>query len=319
MNGLVLGKFMPPHRGHQYLIDFAGQLTENLTIVVGSLSSEPICGELRFSWMKELYPQHRVLHLTDENPQLPEEHSDFWNIWKTSLERLSGQPVDRLFASEAYGQKLAKVLGAEFFPTNNMRSTFSVSASQVRESPVALWSQLPRLVQSSLIQKVVVLGPNPQNTLALCRELGSVFPSCVVPSYTRSYLRDRNLPPSLTNWNSLIEGQRASEKALSKAGFPLLICELEPHFLEVWGRELFDGFLPERKPRDIRSYALTFLLEEIECVFPTDGPRKVALEKYLQELEREEHEVVVLKGSAQECFLKARTHIAKMLKEYRLN
>ena len=79
---------MPPHLGHLYLVDFARRYCEDLTVVVGSLAREPIAGELRVAWMRELFPQVRVVHLTDENPQLPHEHPDFWAIWKASLERI---------------------------------------------------------------------------------------------------------------------------------------------------------------------------------------------------------------------------------------
>ena len=129
MHGLVLGKFMPPHQGHLYLIDFARHYTEDLTVVVGSLASEPIAGQLRWRWMREIFPQLRVVHLTDENPQLPHEHPDFWNIWRRSLERVAERPVDLLFASEDYGSRLAEELGARFIPTNGARELLTAPAS----------------------------------------------------------------------------------------------------------------------------------------------------------------------------------------------
>ena len=80
-HGMVLGKFMPPHRGHIYLCEFARSWSDTLTIVVGSLPDEPIAGALRFEWMRELFPSCRVVHLTDSNPQYPHDHPDFWAIW----------------------------------------------------------------------------------------------------------------------------------------------------------------------------------------------------------------------------------------------
>ena len=55
--------------------------------MVCSLASEPIPGELRYRWMRELFPFDHVVHLTDELPQAPEEHPDFWALWQASLER----------------------------------------------------------------------------------------------------------------------------------------------------------------------------------------------------------------------------------------
>ena len=39
-SGLVIGKFMPPHAGHQYLIDFAREFVEELTVQVCAIQAE---------------------------------------------------------------------------------------------------------------------------------------------------------------------------------------------------------------------------------------------------------------------------------------
>ena len=84
-HGLLLGKFLPPHRGHVYLGEFARHFVDELTIVVGTIPSEPIPGELRFRWMSELFPTVQVVHLDKDLPQEPSEHPDFWNIWTREL------------------------------------------------------------------------------------------------------------------------------------------------------------------------------------------------------------------------------------------
>jgi HTH-type transcriptional regulator, transcriptional repressor of NAD biosynthesis genes len=53
--GFILGKFLPPHNGHKYLIDFARNYADELVVQVGTLKREPISGELRFQWMKEMF------------------------------------------------------------------------------------------------------------------------------------------------------------------------------------------------------------------------------------------------------------------------
>ena len=47
VHGLVLGKFLPPHRGHVHLCEVAQRMCDELTIVVASLAAEPIDGGLR--------------------------------------------------------------------------------------------------------------------------------------------------------------------------------------------------------------------------------------------------------------------------------
>ena len=81
-HGLILGKFLPPHAGHLYLADFARNFAERLTILVCSLPGDPIPGELRYAWMRELFPAARVIHIDRELPQEPGEHPRFWDIWR---------------------------------------------------------------------------------------------------------------------------------------------------------------------------------------------------------------------------------------------
>jgi len=105
--GLVIGKFMPPHKGHVYLTEFANNYVDDLTIFVDFLTSQPIPGMLRKQWMSEMFPSATVKHSFKDLPQYPEEHPDFWEIWRDSLLEATGGPVDYLFASEDYGVKLA--------------------------------------------------------------------------------------------------------------------------------------------------------------------------------------------------------------------
>ena len=127
--GMVLGKFLPPHAGHLHLLDFAQRMADELCVVVGTLAAEPISGALRHAWIRELAPAAQVLHLTDENPQHPAEDPDFWGIWRRSLERILPAPVDLVFASEAYGETLAEVLGARFIPVDLERTALPISGT----------------------------------------------------------------------------------------------------------------------------------------------------------------------------------------------
>ncbi|MFA5888462.1 MAG: adenylyltransferase/cytidyltransferase family protein, partial [Candidatus Nanoarchaeia archaeon] len=85
MNGLIIGKFMPPHQGHKYLVDFARNYCDKLTVMVCSIQQEPIEGKLRDEWMKESFPDVHVIHHSAEIPQEPKDHPDFWQIWHVAI------------------------------------------------------------------------------------------------------------------------------------------------------------------------------------------------------------------------------------------
>ncbi len=81
--GLVLGRFLPPHLGHQYLIDFAQSYVDELYLIVGTRPTDEIDGMLRVAWLEEMAPRAHVLRVDDENPE--ETHPQYWQIWEQTL------------------------------------------------------------------------------------------------------------------------------------------------------------------------------------------------------------------------------------------
>jgi HTH-type transcriptional repressor of NAD biosynthesis genes len=235
---------MPPHRGHLYLVDFASSFADSLTVVVGSLKGEPIPGEVRLAWMKELFPHHNVVHLTDENPQYPHEHPDFWSIWKDSLQRVCHQDIDLLFASEDYGEKLAEVLGATFIPNNNLRESIPVSGTQIRNDPWKFWKEIPRPVRPYFAKTVVLFGPESTGKTTLSQNLAQEKDATWVPEYARTFLSGRGDEFDLADMEHIARGQNASVTAALRVGKPLIVCDTDTLTTKLWCEELF-GRVPE--------------------------------------------------------------------------
>ena len=99
---------MPLHQGHELLLNFARNYVDQLYVVVDRIKDEAFSGEQRCKWVKETIPDAQVFFLNQFNPQTPEEHPDFWQIWQTSLISLLPKKPDYVFASETYGFKLRK-------------------------------------------------------------------------------------------------------------------------------------------------------------------------------------------------------------------
>ncbi|MBS2036322.1 AAA family ATPase [bacterium] len=249
---------MPPHQGHLYLVDFARHYADELTIVVGSLKAEPIPGQLRFEWMRELCPWARVVHLTDENPQLPHEHPDFWKIWRSSLERVVQRPIDLVFASEDYGAPLAEVLGARFIPSNGMRSLVPISGTQIRQDPAACWVHLPAVVRAHFVRRVSIFGPESTGKSTLAARLAEHYRTAWVPEFARGWLEARGGEVRPEDMLVISRGQRASENALARQSGPLLFCDTDPSATPLWSQELF-ATQDSRLEEAVGPYALTLL------------------------------------------------------------
>jgi HTH-type transcriptional regulator, transcriptional repressor of NAD biosynthesis genes len=223
--GMILGKFLPPHRGHQYLIDFGLQYVETLIVIVGTLKSEPIPGRIRFEWIREAFPRADVRHLEDENPQEPHEHPDFWQIWYDSLRRIVPTGPDFIFASESYGVKLADILGATYIPVDHARELVPISGTRIRENPLANWSYLLPNTRSYFVRKVCIFGPESTGKSILAQRLASHYQTVHVHEYARSILQLKDNRVDREDFPFIARGQLAAEEAMTRQANRVLFCQ----------------------------------------------------------------------------------------------
>ena len=262
MRGLVLGKFLPPHNGHLHLCEAAKRMCDELTIVVGSLQREPIPGEQRVAWMRELVPGARVVHHTAELPQEPAEHPEFWKLWRESLLACVGHAPDRVFSSDTYGLRLASELGAVWIPIDPHRETFAISGTAVRADPRAHWRSIPRCVRAHYVQRVSVFGPESTGKSTLAAALARALDTVYVPEFARAYLESRGGVLVRPEMDVIGEGQLAMEDAAAGDANRVLVCDTDPLATVVWCEVMYGeapAWLVEKARA--RRYALTLLCE----------------------------------------------------------
>jgi len=172
--GLVLGRFMPPHRGHVHLCETARRLVDRLTILVCWLPDDPVPGPLRLQWMKELFPDCRVLGHQGPLPGID------------AIRALHPEPIDIVFAGDARGLRLAQGLGAAFTPVAP-RLYPDLSGTAVRSDPWAHWEQLPHPVRSYYARTICLHGPESTGKSTLSAPLAAHFDTLWVPEYGRAH------------------------------------------------------------------------------------------------------------------------------------
>lgn len=186
-HGFVFGKFMPIHNGHLHMIHTADANCEQLTILVCSLEREPIEGKVRFLWMKKLMPNANVIHVTDDVPQYPHEHSDFWNIWTKLFKKNIHPKTDVIFTSEEYGFEVAKHLNITHELVDLDRKTVPVSGTLVRDNPYKMWDYIPQPVQSYYSLKIVLVGNECTGKTIVSKQLAEEYKGTWIAEYGREY------------------------------------------------------------------------------------------------------------------------------------
>lgn len=319
--GLVLGKFLPPHNGHVYLIDFARSYVDSLTVAVDSLSNQPIPGELRVRWLRRMFPDVRVVLLPGENPQYPHEHQDFWSIWRNVLTAAIDGPLDFLFASEDYGVRLSQEMNATFVPVDICRNEIPISGTQIREQPLTHWEQIPREVRPYFVKRVCLFGPESTGKSTLARKLATHFHTVAVPEYARTHIEHHNGRLELSDIPLIARGQMAVEDALMYNANRVVFCDTDLITTTIWSDWMFRS-CPAwiHHEAEKRNYDL-YLLNDVDIPWIEDQVRYLPeervsfFERCRQELETRNRPYHVVSGSWSERFDSAVAAVSSLLGE----
>jgi len=269
--GFLLGKFLPPHTGHRYLCDFAQAYCDELTILVCSIDREPIPGELRFEWMREMFPSARVLHCWEDLPQEPADHPDFWAIWRDVMRRYHPEPIDLVFASEAYGLRLAQEARAEFVPVDIDREVQPISGTAIRANPIENWDFIAPPARDWFTRVICLHGPESTGKTTLARQLTKHYGTCLAPEYGRTYTEQFGTDCDRDDLVNIARGQAAAICAARKCARGLVITDTDPLLTAVWS----DMLVGERHPdlQAMRPVSDLYLLMDIDLPWVDDGTR----------------------------------------------
>lgn len=191
--GFLLGKFLPPHAGHVALIDSARALVDHLSVLVAWLPDDPISGPLRVQWMREMFPDCRVVGHGAAAPQEPGESKEFWSIWRAIVGSAHPEPIDYLFAGEDYGAELARQVGGLYVPLGgrvlgaDQAGLGGLSGRNVRADPWGHWRYLPPPVRDHYALTICLHGVESVGKSMLSERLAVHYRTLVVPEYGRSH------------------------------------------------------------------------------------------------------------------------------------
>ncbi len=320
-SGLVLGKFLPPHLGHQFLLDFAAAYVQDLTVLVGSLAREPIPGALRAEWVAEMCPRAHVIHVTDENPQEPHEHPEFWRIWTDTIRRQVPTGPDIVFSSEAYGDELARRLGARHVLVDRARDLVPISGTALRARPLTHWRYLPPVVRPYFAKRIVIFGPESTGKTTLARDLARHYDTVWVSEYARGYLNHKGARFEPDDFPLFVAGQHAAEDALARQANRVLFCDTDALTTVIFHR-LFYGMAPDAlvAAADSRRYDL-YLVLDVDVPWVADpqrdtvGDRTALRDCYLDELDARNRPYVLIGGSWSDRFAAACRAVDEVLFE----
>jgi NadR type nicotinamide-nucleotide adenylyltransferase len=323
-SGLVIGKFLPFHNGHAHLIETAARKVDELVVIVCSAGWHEIPVDLRVSWIAESFPEVRIVVIDQEVRRLGEEGTEAWAV--ATLDTLGHAP-DLVFTSEDYGPGFARELGAEHVMVDRERAVVPVSATAIRERPLAHLRFLSPQVRAHYVLRVCVVGAESTGKTTLARDLAGHYGVPFVPEFGRHYT-EAMPAPTRYSWTSedfrtIASVQCRFEDDAARWVGPLLVCDTNSFVTSVF----HEAYLGHRDPEleavaAARRYDVHLLCGE-ETPFVQDGtglrhegvPRARMQERYVRHLEEGGHRFARVEGTRSERLAEAVAVVDPLLAE----
>lgn len=224
-HGLVIGRFMPLHKGHLHLIDAAISKCEEVTILVGTLATEPIDGHVRYEWVKNTYSNCHVVHSIEDG--LPAwDAPDYWERWVNMTSHLYRKP-DVVFTSEIYGDILAPILGIEHIQVDLERKGVPISATAIRGNPFRYWDFLAPACRNYFAKRVLIYGPESTGKSRMCAYLADYYNTVWVPEFARDYMEGNGNLFDKAAVDAIVIGQLRTEEDAAQACNRVLFCDTD--------------------------------------------------------------------------------------------
>ena len=273
ITAVVIGKFLPPHRGHSYLIERALAGADRVTVIVCERADDPYPVTWRIAALRELHPRATVVSTVDDI--VAADPAALSRAWAGRTLDLLGMAPQLVFSSEEYGPRYAGFLGALHVAVDPRRERYAVSGTRVRADPWGQAAFLAPVVRAWFVTRVCVLGAESTGTTTMAQALAEHYGCDWVPEYGRAYCELRG---GTVDWRSgefehIAREQQADEDRRARAGGRLLICDTDALATSVW-HERYLGWTSPIVARIAarRGYPLTLLTAD-DIPFVQDGTR----------------------------------------------
>lgn len=297
--GLVVGKFCPLHRGHQYLLDRAQRECERLIVISYTKPEFDGCEpERRERWLAALYPEAERLVLDDTrlaahcaslglaavtvpHNDAPDDEQRGFVAWL--LREMLRVEVDAVFTSEAYGDGFAAALtraqgehgsaDVRHVCVDMARAAVPVSGTAIRVDMHASRDRLDPVVYRDFVRRVAILGGEStgKSTLAalLAEHLGTIHAA----EYGRELWEHKAGRLVHEDMLHIAQVQVAREERLALEAHRMLICDTTPLTTLLYAQAMFGRTDPELEALAERRYDEVLLCAP-DAPFVQDGTRR---------------------------------------------
>ena len=277
VKAFVFGKFLPFHKGHEAMINFALTKCDFLTILICCSDKETIPATIRQKWIEKTFETERKIdikifnYLESALPNTSESSQEVSKIWSVKFKEFFPD-YHLVVTSEEYGNYVAAFMNIKHIAFDIPRQLIPVSATAVRNNIFANWKFLPDSVKPYFAIKIVLLGTESTGKTTLSEQLAQYFNCTLVKEAGRDLINDSNTFEFKDLYLVATEHAKRIEEAIVGHS-PLIIIDTDIHITKSYAKFVFDRSLEVESNIYNTNKANLYLYLNNDVDYVQDGTR----------------------------------------------
>lgn len=326
IRAFVFGKFLPFHKGHEAMINFALQYCDQLSIMICCSDYESINGDIRKQWISASFLDDTIkidIYNYNEN-DLPNTSVSDPNVaatWSAVFKKYY-YDYDIVVTSEKYGDYVAENLKIKHLLYDKNRFHFPISATTLRTDLWSNWHFLPDSVKSFFAIKIVLLGTESTGKTTLAKLLANHFNGSLVAETAREIIENSN-DFSINDLYKVIEEHTLQIEKAMIGKSPLIVIDTNIHITQSYCIYFFnESLIVSDRVKNIHKPNLYLYLKN-DAPYIQDGTRLNEAERNNLDLSHrsilaDNHiDFVEISGNWEQRFLSARAVIEQFIKKHK--
>jgi len=327
IKAFVFGKFLPFHKGHEAMINFALTKCDFLTVLVCCSDKENITAITRQKWIEKAFENQGKIeiksfhYLESELTNTSVTSQEVSRVWSVKFKEFFPDYA-LVITSEEYGNYVASFMGIKHIAFDITKQLFPVSATAVRNDIFENWKFLPNSVKPDFAIKVVILGTESTGKTTLTERLTKHFNCSSVKEAGRDLIANSNSfefhhLPLVANEHA----KRIDKTVLEQS--PLIIIDTDIHITKSYANFIFDKTLDVEREIYNSNKADLYLYLNNDVKYVQDGTRLSKNERDLLDVSHRQiltdHNInfVEINGNWEERFERALKEIDLILNKKR--
>ena len=316
--GVVIGKFYPLHKGHQYLIETAIKNSGRLYIIICTKDKEVPNPSIRLKWIKELYncPNiiiKEIVDIYDQNDS---------KLWAELTKKTIGCYPDVVFSSENYGNEYAMYLKCVHELVDLERINIPISGTLIRNNPFQYWNYLHETVRQFYTIRIVLCGAESTGKTTLSSRLAKELNLPWVPEYGRKYCESFDILTkiwSIKDFENIANIQNEIENKAAQNN-QVIICDTDSFTTNVWAERYTqkkNNFKPDYCDNTFYIFSHvegTELIDDGTRTDSNDEIRSWMHKELLETMTASGRPVIILTGTYEQRYKQAKEYIINILK-----